>query len=39
MTRALGMALANWQSVEMTLLMFYLDLCGNTAKDISGANS
>ena len=37
MTRALGMALANWQSVEMTLFTFYLALCGKTDRKISGA--
>jgi hypothetical protein len=37
MTRALGNALANWQSVEMSLFSLYRDLCGKTDKRISSA--
>jgi hypothetical protein len=37
MTRALGMALANWQSIEMALFFLYTELCGKTDKSIAGA--
>jgi hypothetical protein len=37
MTSALGVALANWQSVEVTLFFLYIELCDKTAQKIRDA--